>query len=75
MALAERQDALTWRLRAAISLADLWLARGRAEDAAAMLAPIHGQFRSGADWPLLRRAADCLEQSRRAQAVVERHES
>jgi predicted ATPase/DNA-binding winged helix-turn-helix (wHTH) protein len=60
LALAERQDALTWRLRAAISLADLWLAQGRAEDAAALLAPIRGQFRSAAGWPLLRRADDCL---------------
>jgi predicted ATPase len=60
LALAERQDALTWRLRAAVSLADLWRAQGRADDAAALLEPIHGQFRSDTDWPLLRRAADCL---------------
>jgi ATP/maltotriose-dependent transcriptional regulator MalT len=64
LALAKRQDALTWRLRAAISLADLWLAQGRAEDATALLAPICGQFGSGADWPLLRRAADCLSACR-----------
>jgi predicted ATPase/DNA-binding winged helix-turn-helix (wHTH) protein len=66
LALAERQDALTWRLRSAISLADLWLARGRPEDAAALLAPIHGQFPSGVDWPLLRRAAGCLSACRAA---------
>jgi len=68
VALAERQDALTWRLRAAVSLAGLWLSQGRAEDAAAMLAPIRENFPSGADWPLLRRAADCLTACRAAGA-------
>jgi predicted ATPase len=72
MALAERQDALTWRLRAAISLAKLWLAEGRAEDATAILAPIRGQFGSGADWPLLRRADDCLA-ARRAVTSARRN--
>ncbi|MDB5481940.1 MAG: transcriptional regulator [Caulobacteraceae bacterium] len=66
LVLAERQDALTWRLRAAISLANLWLNQDRAEDAAALLAPIREQFRSGADWPLLRRAAGCLSVCRAA---------
>jgi ATP/maltotriose-dependent transcriptional regulator MalT len=66
LALAERQEALTWRLRAAISLAGLWLAQGRADDAVGLVAPIRGQFRSGADWPLLRRAADCLSACRAA---------
>jgi hypothetical protein len=66
LALAERQHALTWRLRSAISLADLWRTQGRAEDAAALLAPIRGQFRSDADWPLLNRAADCLSACRAA---------
>jgi predicted ATPase/DNA-binding winged helix-turn-helix (wHTH) protein len=61
LVLAERQDALTWRLRAAISLADLWQSQGRTEDAAALLEPIRGQFPSGVDWPLLRRAAGRLE--------------
>jgi hypothetical protein len=58
--LAERQDALTWRLRAAVSLAELWRGRGRAEDAAALLAPIRGQLPSSGEWPLLRRADGCL---------------
>jgi hypothetical protein len=58
--LSARQGAQTWRLRAAVSLADLWLGQGRASDAAALLAPIRAQFPSGADWPLLRRADDCL---------------
>jgi hypothetical protein len=67
--LAERQEALTWRLRAAISLADLWQAQHRALDAAAMLAPIRAQFRSVLDWPLLRRADDRLSVYRAASGV------
>ena len=66
MTLAERQDALTWRLRAATSLADLWLSQDRAEDAAALLAPIRAQFLFDADWPLLRQADDCMSACRAA---------
>ncbi|MDB5483136.1 MAG: transcriptional regulatory protein [Caulobacteraceae bacterium] len=70
LAVAERQGALTWRLRAATSLAALWLSQGRAAEAQATLAPVYEQFSAGRQWPDLRRAADCLEECRRALAAV-----
>jgi hypothetical protein len=70
LAIAERQGALTWRLRAATSLASLWLNQGRPAEAEATLAPVYEQFSSDRQWPDLRRAADCLEDCRRALALV-----
>jgi len=70
LAIAERQGALIWRLRAATSLASLWLSLGRAAEAEAALAPVYGQVSAGRQWPDLRRAADCLEECRRTLAVV-----
>ena len=71
LAIAQRQGALMWRLRAATSLASLWLSQGRAAEAEATLAPVFEQFSTGRQWPDLRRAADCLEDCRRALAVVD----
>jgi predicted ATPase/DNA-binding winged helix-turn-helix (wHTH) protein len=70
LALAERHGALTWRLRAATSLAALWVSRGRAAEAQATLEPVYEQFKSDRQWPDLRRAADCLEECRRALTVA-----
>jgi predicted ATPase/DNA-binding winged helix-turn-helix (wHTH) protein len=70
LAIAERQGALTWRLRAATSLAALWVSQGRAAEAQATLAPVYEQFSAGRQWPDLRRAADCLDQCHRALTVV-----
>ena len=44
---ANRQGALFWELRAAVSLADLKVRRGRPEDARQLLAPIYGRFTEG----------------------------
>jgi len=71
LAIAERQGALTWRLRAATSLAALRISQGRAAEAQAVLAPVYEQLSSGREWPDLRRAADCLEDCRRALAVFD----
>jgi tetratricopeptide (TPR) repeat protein len=47
--LARRQSARMWELRAATGLADLWRAQGKASEARALLAPIHGRFSEGFD--------------------------
>jgi tetratricopeptide (TPR) repeat protein len=70
LAIAERQGALTWRLRAATSLASQWLSQGRAAEAEAALVPVYEQASAGREWPDLRRAADCLEECRRTLAVI-----
>jgi predicted ATPase len=44
---ARRQGALSWELRAATSLARLWLERGRRADAGALLAPLYARFTEG----------------------------
>jgi predicted ATPase/DNA-binding winged helix-turn-helix (wHTH) protein len=47
MALARDQSALSWELRAALPLANLWRTQGRASDAGVMLAAIVGRFTEG----------------------------
>jgi tetratricopeptide (TPR) repeat protein len=47
-------------LQAATSLAAVWMRQGRAEEARALLAPIHAAFREGRDLPDLRAAATLL---------------
>jgi hypothetical protein len=44
---SHRQSALSWELRAANSLARLWLKQGRIEPARLLLAPIYGRFTEG----------------------------
>jgi tetratricopeptide (TPR) repeat protein len=72
LALAEHQQVQTWHLRAAISLAALWLRQGRASDAAALLEQVSGRLPSIADWPLARRASDLLDACRAASGGVDR---
>jgi predicted ATPase/DNA-binding winged helix-turn-helix (wHTH) protein len=66
---ARRQDALSWELRAAISLARLRQRQGRLDEAQAILSPVHGRFREGFDSLDLRTAKSLLEQI--TQPVVE----
>jgi hypothetical protein len=70
LAIAKRQSALTWRLRAATSLAALWLRQGHTAEAQAILAPVYEQFNTAQPWPDLRRAAECLEDCRRTLTVA-----
>ncbi|PON11903.1 hypothetical protein C2W62_42415 [Candidatus Entotheonella serta] len=46
---ARRQSAKYWELRAAISLARLWYAQGRRQDAHNLLAPVYNWFTEGFD--------------------------
>jgi predicted ATPase/DNA-binding winged helix-turn-helix (wHTH) protein len=45
--LARRQSALSWELRTATSLASLWAAQGRVDDALALLSPVYARFTEG----------------------------
>ena len=56
LSIAREQQALGWSLRAATSLARLWLAQDRAAEAHELLEPIYGQFTEGFDTADLRAA-------------------
>ena len=58
---AKRQGALSWELRAAISLARLRQAQGRNDEGRDCLAPVYGQFGEGFTTADLRTAAALLD--------------
>jgi predicted ATPase len=60
IALARRQEATFWELRAATALAGQWADRGRRSEARDLLAPIYAGFSQGLDCPDLKRAAALL---------------
>ena len=62
IALARKQEAKFWELRAASALAEQWMKRGRTSDARNLLAPVYGCFTQGLDSPDLKRAATLLAQ-------------
>jgi predicted ATPase len=59
---ARRQDALSWELRTATSLARLWRDRRRAAQARELLGPIYSRFTEGFATADLRQAKMLLEQ-------------
>jgi predicted ATPase len=58
---AQQQDAKGWELRAATSLARLWLERGNRRAASDLLGPIYGWFTDGFEMPDLQEARALLE--------------
>ena len=56
LAIARRQQAKSWELRAAMSLARLWQQQGKQAEAHELLAPIYGWFMEGFDTPDLKEA-------------------
>jgi predicted ATPase len=62
LAVAERQSAKTFGLRAAISLARLWRDQGKRTEARDLLAVTYGSFTEGFDTPVLRGAKALLEE-------------
>ncbi len=62
LAWARRQEALSWELRAAISLARLRRRQARNEEARELLTPIYNQFTEVFETADLRQAKDLLEQ-------------
>ena len=62
LAVARRQQAKSWELRAARSLARLWQSRGKQAEARELLAPIYGWFTEGFDTADLQEAKALLEE-------------
>jgi predicted ATPase len=61
LAIARRQDAQSWELRAATSLSHLWQQQGKRAEAYELLAPIYGWFTEGFDTADLQDARALLE--------------
>ena len=49
LAVARQQQAKSWELRAATSMARLWRDRGKRDEARDLLAPVYGWFTEGFD--------------------------
>lgn len=62
LAVARDQQAKSWELRAAMSLARIWLQDGRIDDARALLSPIYDWFTEGFDTADLQDAKALLNQ-------------
>jgi predicted ATPase len=62
LAIARRQQAKSWELRAAMSLSRLWQQQGKQAEARALLAPIYGWFTEGFDTADLQEAKALLEE-------------
>ena len=62
IAVARRQSAKFWELRAAANLARLWRDRGKRTEVRDLLAPIYGWFTEGFDAPILKEAKALLDE-------------
>jgi predicted ATPase len=60
LAVARQQQAKSWELRAAVSLARLWQQQGQQDEARALLMPVYGWFTEGFDTADLREARALL---------------
>ena len=61
LAIARRQQAKSWELRAAMSLARLWQQQGKRGEAYELLAPVYGWFTEGFDTADLQEAKALLD--------------
>ena len=62
LAVARNQQAKSWELRAAMSMARLWRDQGKVQQAQELLAPVYGWFTEGFDTPDLKEAKALLEE-------------
>jgi predicted ATPase len=62
LAVARQQQAKSWELRAAMSLARLWRDQGKMREARELLAPVYGWFTEGFDTRDLKEAKALLEE-------------
>ena len=62
LAVARQQQTKSWELRAAMSLARLWRAQGKVQQARELLAPVYGWFTEGFDTRDLKEAKALLDE-------------
>ena len=62
LAVARQQQAKSWELRAAMSMARLWRDQGKREEARELLAPVYGWFTEGFDTLDLKEAKALLDE-------------
>ena len=62
LAVARQQQAKSWELRAAMSMARLWRDQGKRDEARALLAPVYGWFTEGFDTLDLKEANALLKE-------------
>jgi predicted ATPase len=62
LAVARQQQAKSWELRAAMSMARLWRAQGKRKEARDVLAPVYGWFTEGFDTRDLKEAKALLDE-------------
>jgi len=62
LAVARQQQAKSWELRAAMSLARLWRDQGKVQQARELLAPVYGWFTEGFDTRDLKEAKQLLDE-------------
>ena len=62
LTVARQQQAKSWELRAAMSLARLWRDQGKVQKARELLAPVYGWFTEGFDTRDLKEAKALLDQ-------------
>ena len=64
LAVARQQQAKSWELRAAMSMARLWRDQGKRDEARELLAPVYGWFTEGFDTLDLKEAKALLDNLR-----------
>jgi predicted ATPase len=62
LSVARAQQAKSWELRAAMSMARLWCSQGKAQQARELLAPVYGWFTEGFDTRDLKEARALLDE-------------
>ena len=62
--IARQQQAKSWELRAAMSMARLWRSQGKRDEARDLLAPVYGWFTEGFDTLDLKEAKALLNELR-----------
>ena len=62
LTVARQQQAKSWELRAAMSLARLWRDQGKVQQARELLAPVYGWFTEGFDTRDLKEAKELMEE-------------